>query len=86
MNTYKFIMGIGMLFISMILWIPLNETVSIAADIFNGMTTDADTIARNNIMVQIFYYLIFFFIIAFGIWILKTSLEDRQTQGVDYAQ
>ena len=85
MNAYKFIIGIGMLFISMILWIPLNETVSDVAVICNNLTTDADTIVRNNIIVQIFYYILFFFMVAFGIWLLKTSLEDRQ-QVVSYEQ
>lgn len=72
---FKLIMGLAMFFTVFLVWIPLNQTVSDVADVFNAQTTDSDTIARNNMAVDMFNSLMIFMLIAIGIWIFKTARE-----------
>jgi len=74
---YKLIMGFIMVGVCFLLWIPLNEVTGQVGDIFNNMTTDSDTIARNNTGVLIFQSMMLFIFLVFGIWVMKSAMDKK---------
>lgn len=81
MSAYRIILIVAVLVIVMFVWIVFNETVADLGGTLNGMlnaSADADTIARNNTAVSIFYWSLLVIIMAAGIWILKSSLEKDE--------
>ncbi len=83
MTAYKIIMGFAMIFICMILWIVLNEVMVNTGAIFNAMNVTSDVIERNTIAISLFYYILFFIVIAFGIWIIKSTIKKNNMEGYD---
>ena len=73
-TAFKLVMGFIMVVVCFIVWIPLNEWVGQIGDAMNELTTDADTIARNDIAVTLFSSMMLFIFIVFGLWVLKSSL------------
>jgi nitrogen fixation-related uncharacterized protein len=78
MTAYKFLIGFAMVLICIFLWIILNDTVATIGSIFNAGITDPDAIARNNTAVALFYYTMLFIILAFALWILKSSQDNKE--------
>lgn len=77
MSGFKLVIGFVAIIIIGLLWIGLNEVMVNVGSVFNSMTTDADTITRNNMGLSIFYYSLFFMIIVIAIWVVKSSLDER---------
>lgn len=77
-TAFKLVMGFIMIAVSLVLWIPLNEMTGQIGDIFNGMTTDVDAIARNNTVVALFGATPVFLLLAYGIWVIKSAVDERK--------
>ena len=77
MSGYVMVLGFIAIVVIAFLRIPLNEVINTIGTTFNNMTTDTDTINRNNMAVSAFFYTLFFMVIAVIIWIIKSSLDSR---------
>jgi len=80
MSAFKFIIGIAAIVFITIVWIVLNEGVIEVGSVMNEMVTNnvtgPDIIIRNNMMVSMFFYSLFFLIMVVSIWILKTTVDE----------
>ena len=84
-QAFKLIMGFIMLMVTFLLWIPLNEVVGQAADIFNGINTTNETyneemIERNNIVKDLFGAFMVILFIVYGIWAMKPGKDKKYEQ------
>lgn len=85
-SGYRLIIGVLTIIICMFLWIPLDWAMDLATTALNSGITDADTIERNNIVNQAYYYTLFIVIIAIIIYIVKPSGKgDEEAGEVVYA-
>lgn len=80
-SGYKLIMGILAIILCMFLWIPLDWGMDQATTALNSGITDPDTINRNNIVNQGFYYTLLIIIVAIVIYIVKPSGKGDQEVG-----
>ena len=77
---FKFVMWVLLLIILIILWVPLNYAGEEIGGIMNSMITDADTIGRNNIAINVLYASLFMFVLIAGLYVLK----DDAPSGYEY--
>ena len=80
MSGYKLILGFIAIIVIAFLWIVLNEIFVDTGDILNALTSDADTITRNDMAISIFYYSLFFMIIVIAIYLVKNALGENKNE------
>lgn len=73
---YKFVMWVALLIILILFWVPLNYATEEIGGVLNGLTTDADTISRNNIGMNVVYASLFMFVVIAGLYVLKDDEPD----------
>lgn len=83
-SGYKLIIGILSIIIVSFLWIPLNYVFGIVVSSLNSMVTDADVIARNNMMGQAFYWTLLIIIIAVIVYIIKPTKKGEEDEDIIY--
>ena len=79
---YRLIMGFIIIAVSLIVWLPLNDAVDQAGDIFNAMDTGnatytAEMIERNDMVLGLFANLPVFLLFVYGIWVIKSAMDKR---------
>lgn len=84
-SGYRFIIGVLAIIMCMLLWIPLDWAMDQATTALNGGITDADTIQRNNIVNDAYYFTLFIVIIAVIIYIVKPTTGEVEQGEVVYA-
>lgn len=84
-SGYKLIIGILTIVVCMFLWIPLDWGIDQVTNALNGGITDADTIMRNNIVNNAFYFTLFIIIVAIVVYIVKPDKGDNEHGEVIYA-
>lgn len=89
MTAYALIMGILFIIIMFFLWIPMFDVFGGTGGVIATMNSlaggDADIIAWNNMIANIFFYTPFALIIIVGIYILKSVTEKPDPYGGYYA-
>jgi hypothetical protein len=83
-SGFKLIIGILVIILCALLWIPLGYVFGEVGVALNSMTTDAGTIERNNILMQAFYYTLAIIIIGIVIYIIKPDKGEQEVGGVVY--
>ena len=84
-SGYKLIIGILAFIVCAFLWIPLDWGMDQATTALNSGITDADTIERNNIANNAFYFTLFIILVAIVIYIVKPSKGETEQGEVVYA-
>lgn len=86
MSGYKFVIFVLVLIILILIWIPMYfMVVEPFGTAMNSLATDPDVIAKNNIAIAIAYYTPFIFFILLLIWILKSTLGNKE-EAYTYAE
>jgi len=78
MSGYKFIIGILVFIIAILLWIPLEYVSTLTATILNSGMTDATAIQMNNIFARVFYYSLFIIFLAIMVYVLKPDSGETE--------
>jgi len=84
-SGYRLVIGILIIIICAFVWIPLDWGMDQATTALNSGITDGDTIERNNIVNNAFYFTLFIIIVAVVIYIVKPSKGDTEPGEVVYA-
>lgn len=85
-SGYRLVIGILVIILCSFLWIPLNYVFATTGTALNSMITDPDTIQRNNIVMQAFYYTLAIIIIVVVIYIVKPDKGEHEAGEVVYVQ
>jgi flagellar biosynthesis component FlhA len=80
---FKLIMGFAIMAIALILWLPLNNTISDVATIFNAVNTTNETyntqmIEHNNNAAAIFSIFPVFLLFVWGLYVVRSGLDERR--------
>jgi hypothetical protein len=78
MGAYKLIVGLLIIVLCSLIWIPMNYVFGLTGAALNGMLTDADAISRNNSVMQLYYWTLMIIIIAIFIWIVKPEKGEEE--------
>jgi len=83
MTGYNLIIGVAIIIVIALVWIPINEIMREdggVVDIMNNMTNATETpdvITYNNMAGEITYYSLFLVIIIVGLYIIKSGIKER---------
>jgi len=80
---YRLVMGFIIVAACLLVWLPLNDVMEQAGDIFNGMDTGnatytSDMIERNNMVLALFANAPVFLLLVYGLWVIKSAMDERK--------